>query len=115
MVAALHDQSEEYRGGLQEQIKMELTPGNYTISIDHEMVDPADNDTRAWLWLEGSGPDAIESPLSGKPCSYLWHTLNGCDEELNVCIRRPITIHALCLEKTGYESKGGIKVRYLPL
>jgi hypothetical protein len=115
MVAALHHTSEEQRGGLQEQIKMELSPGNYMISIDERAADSGVGETKAWLWLEGSGPDSIENPLTGKSCSYLWHTLNGRDEMLRICIHRPITIHALCLEKTGYESKGGIKVRYLPL
>ena len=115
MVAVFQTTNEEQRGGLKEEIRMELTPGNYTISIAEDPMHQTTLDVKAWLWLEGSEANAIHNPLTGKPCSSMWHTLCGRHESLNVCIQRPITIHALCLEKTGYESKGGIKVRYLPL
>ena len=115
MVGILQKTNEEQRGGLKEEIRMELTPGSYTISIQDDPASSGREDIQAWLWFEGSDSLAIENPKTGASHSCLWHTLTGCDDQLSVCIHQPVTIHALCLERSGYKSKGGIKVRYLPL
>lgn len=115
MVALLEETSQEQRGGLAEQVRMNLSPGIYTISIEEALNNQLHPLPMAWLWLEGRQQDAIQNSATGVSSASLWHTLTGFQEQLRVRVNRPVVMHALCLEQSGFEIRGGLKVSYISL